>query len=322
MKELLTREQFRQQVFELTDGICAFCEEKAIDAHHIIERHLWPDEGYYLENGIPVCEFHHRLAERNVITPTFCRQIMGYNLILPPQLDQQKYYDKWGNELKIPLRENARYPHTRYFSFSPSIQIDDEDEDEECFDLKQFLNCPLIFTTKMDGSNFRMTNEFVAARNGADAEHPSFDMAKAIHAEKRFLIEKNEQIFGEWLFAKHSIHYVKDLKLPGLFLIFGILKNNEFQDWQTIEQAEERLGFKTVPILAKNEIFDAEWKLQARIIELGEKAISQGHEGIVVRSAYSFHFSQFGLRAAKYVRKDHVQTNKHWRTQPIIKNEL
>ena len=46
MSKLLTRDEFRRQVFERDGNKCVFCDRPAKDAHHIIERRLWPDAGY------------------------------------------------------------------------------------------------------------------------------------------------------------------------------------------------------------------------------------------------------------------------------------
>lgn len=56
---LLSRDAFRESVFARDKRTCVFCECPAVDAHHIIKRRLWPDGGYYLDNGASVCEAHH-----------------------------------------------------------------------------------------------------------------------------------------------------------------------------------------------------------------------------------------------------------------------
>lgn len=48
---LLSRDQFRELTFERDKHTCVFCDKPAQDAHHIIERRLWSDGGYYLDNG-------------------------------------------------------------------------------------------------------------------------------------------------------------------------------------------------------------------------------------------------------------------------------
>ena len=43
--KLLTREEFKKQIFGKTNGKCCVpgCDLDAVDAHHIIDRKLWTD---------------------------------------------------------------------------------------------------------------------------------------------------------------------------------------------------------------------------------------------------------------------------------------
>ena len=113
---LLTREEFKEQVFDRTCGLCCVpgCEEDAVDAHHIMDRKLWTDGGYYLSNGAALCSKHHIDAEQGRITPAQCLEYMGIdpiNVRIPDALkkeydDQPGYHyplaigsgmlDKWG----------------------------------------------------------------------------------------------------------------------------------------------------------------------------------------------------------------------------------
>lgn len=79
---LLTREEFKKQVFARTNGKCCVpnCFCNAIDAHHIMDRRLWFDGGYYLSNGASLCSKHHLDAEQGKITPFECIQYMNINL--------------------------------------------------------------------------------------------------------------------------------------------------------------------------------------------------------------------------------------------------
>jgi 5-methylcytosine-specific restriction endonuclease McrA len=46
MAQLLTRDEFRNSVFERDRHRCVICgSEGKLDAHHIIERRLWTDGG-------------------------------------------------------------------------------------------------------------------------------------------------------------------------------------------------------------------------------------------------------------------------------------
>jgi len=45
-------------------------------------------------------------------------------------------------------------------------------------------------------------------------------------------------------------------------------------------------------------------------------------EGYVVRLAGGFHYRAFRRSVAKYVRKGHVQTDDHWKSQAVVANKL
>jgi len=46
--QLLTRDEFREGVFARDRHTCVNCRKPGVDAHHIMERRLFPDGGYYL----------------------------------------------------------------------------------------------------------------------------------------------------------------------------------------------------------------------------------------------------------------------------------
>lgn len=78
MSNLLTREEFKKQVFSQTNGKCCVpdCNCDAVDAHHIIDRKLFTDGGYYIGNGAALCAKHHLEAEKGIITPLECLRYM------------------------------------------------------------------------------------------------------------------------------------------------------------------------------------------------------------------------------------------------------
>tara|TARA_B100000700_G_scaffold178953_1_gene197631 strand:- start:21334 stop:21732 length:399 start_codon:yes stop_codon:yes gene_type:complete len=100
MKEtLLSREEFKQQVFDRDNHTCVFCDKPAVDAHHILDRKLWSDGGYYLSNGSAVCEEHHWECEKTTISVEEVRKACGIKeFVLPVGFCYNKSYDKWGNE--------------------------------------------------------------------------------------------------------------------------------------------------------------------------------------------------------------------------------
>lgn len=68
---LHTREKFKELGFLRTKKKCCIpgCTCDADDAHHIMDRKLWSDSGYYLFNCAPVCYKHHIDCEKGVYTP-------------------------------------------------------------------------------------------------------------------------------------------------------------------------------------------------------------------------------------------------------------
>lgn len=98
--KLLTRDEFKQQVFKRDNGECVRCSKPAVDAHHILDRKLWVDGGYYLDNGVSVCNDCHLLCEATIISVEEIRRLAGITTkIVPPGFDLNGWYDKWGNTI-------------------------------------------------------------------------------------------------------------------------------------------------------------------------------------------------------------------------------
>src|SRR5271170_6065020 len=97
---LLTRDEFRNAVFKRDGHKCIICAAPAKDAHHIIERRLWVDSGYYLDNGASLCEEHHLAAEMTTLSCEDIRIKAGITkTIVPPHLYDDTQIDKWGNPI-------------------------------------------------------------------------------------------------------------------------------------------------------------------------------------------------------------------------------
>jgi hypothetical protein len=325
------RVNFRNEVFKRDKSTCVVpgCDKAAVDAHHIIERALWKDPselgGYFKENGASLCTMHHIDAEQGFLTPTALRMYTGvHKEYLPKSFVPGLDYDKWGRELKSSSRWSIKYPHTSYLTIS--LGFDPEDVREgKTVNAGSFFTMPTVITRKMDGSNIFFDSEKVAARNGHDATHASFDMAKALHAKIRDRIPEHIQIFCEWLYAKHSIHYTGNLTLDDYCQVFAVYDRNthEFFSWRAVELfANGVLGMPTVPVMSSGTRFVGQTDFNHCIYKLGKLAISEGHEGIVVRNAHSFHYSNFWQNVGKFVRPNHVSTNTHWMNEKIIRNEV
>ena len=108
----MDRKEFKKIIFERTNNKCCVpgCNCDAVDAHHILDRHLWSNGGYIISNGASLCAKHHIDAEEGKITPRQCIEYMNISLkdIQKPDkiedLTFEEYYEllisdkinKWG----------------------------------------------------------------------------------------------------------------------------------------------------------------------------------------------------------------------------------
>jgi hypothetical protein len=214
-----------------------------------------------------------------------------------------------------------KYPHTPYFSFSPAVSEKDRNRKDVYINLQHLLNKPLVFTIKMDGSNLGMTREKIFARNGIDARHKSFDLAKSLHNRIKKEIPENEIWYGEWLYAKHSIHYSDLESYYQLFAIYFV-EEDYWTGVNWIKNRAELHGLKTVPLLTRGPQYGDVKTLKQVIQQEGDRVIKMGQEGIVVRTKDGFYAKDLNKCIAKYVRANHIQTDEHWKTQKIVKNLL
>lgn len=337
--KFLTRNEFREQVFVRDGNKCVFCDLPAKDAHHIIERRLWGEsQGYFLNNGSSVCEFHHLQCEMTLISVEDVRLACGITKpIIPDDLYDDVIYDKWGNTIlpngqrtKGPLfydesvqkilrqggvldtfTDYVKYPRTFHLPFSPGLSEDDR----SLKDCSQFEGQRVIVTEKLDGENSSLYSDYYHARSIDSRNHPSRNMAKSLHAKFAHDIPKGWRIVCENVYAVHSIAY-KELES----FLYGIsVWNNEniCLSWDESLVWFELFELPPVPILYDG-IFD-----EKKIRSLYEKKDWNSKEGYVVRIANQFRYSEFRKSVAKYVRAKHVQTAKHWMVgQPIVANQL
>lgn len=94
----MIRDEFREAVFKRDNHRCVVCKSVAVDAHHILERKLFEDGGYYLDNGASLCGDCHYKAETTELSCERIREAAGItNVVLPSDFEPSYRYDKWGN---------------------------------------------------------------------------------------------------------------------------------------------------------------------------------------------------------------------------------
>lgn len=98
--QLLSREDFDRLVKLRSHGMCVACAKPAVDSHHVLDRKLFHDGGYYLGNGAALCAQHHLDAEATTLSVNAVRALAGIKTpVLPPGFSPDLTYDKWGNEV-------------------------------------------------------------------------------------------------------------------------------------------------------------------------------------------------------------------------------
>lgn len=335
MQNLLTRQEFSEGVFKRDGYKCVFCGEPAKDAHHLIERRLWEDGGYYLDNGISVCTKHHLLCESTDISVEDARIAAGITKpIVPPHLYNDTCIDKWGNVVlpngsrlkgelffdesvqkiladKLHLfTECVKYPRTSHLPWSQTVGEDDR----YIKDVSYFYDTEVVVTEKMDGENTSIYQNNIHARSLDGRNHLSRNWVKNFASQWQFELPEGWRVCGENMYAKHSIFYTG---LASYFLGFSMWDDkNNCLSWDETVDWFNLLGVEPVPVLYRG-IFDEE-----KIKALWSDNERDFKEGYVIRWAKGFPYPSFRHAVAKFVRKNHVHTHAHWMQQIIVPNEI
>ena len=210
----------------------------------------------------------------------------------------------------------SKYPRTLHMPFSPEVHSDDK----VLHDLSRFVGRRVIGSEKADGGCTGINENLYARSHSTPTSCPTFDYIKNVHFHaKKHLFNKEYMYFGENLYAVHSIVYTK---LKDYFYLFGISGKKEFLSFEDMEKEAKRLNFETVPV-----VFDGIFNSEKEIKEFFDKEIKKesfwggDREGFVLRIADSFPNEDFSKNVVKYVRKGHVQSDKHWK-ENWVKQEL
>lgn len=336
--KLLTRDEFRESVFERDGFKCVICGEDAKDAHHIIERRLFSDGGYYLDNGASLCSEHHIKAEETTLSCDEIREKANIeNIIIPEHFYNDYNYDKWGNiilpttkrikgelfydesvqkilkqgDILDLFQKHIKYPRTYHLPWSTMLKDDRILENDD-----HFIDKRVVVTLKMDGENTTMYNDYMHARSLDYKSHETRKWVKGLWAQIGYLLDDNMRICGENLFAVHSIKY-EDLK--SYFMMFSMWINNKCLSWdETIEYAKI-IGLETVPV-----IYDGIYNKE-KIIEKFS-LYENDHEGYVIRIADEFNYIDFRKSVGKFVRPEFRQkvnnSHGHWISKKVEVNGI
>ncbi len=207
---------------------------------------------------------------------------------------------------------NSKYPRTYHLPFSEGLQNDDRKVSDDWWE--HLKGKTLLLSEKLDGESCAMTHFDVFARShGAPTRNPwsrnLWDKG-GLHDQVKSLIGEDEIVYGENLYGVHSIEYNR---LIALYHIFAVRNEERWYSWKEVCEMSDIMGIPTVPVLECRE-FSSPKELEECIYTLMKNGSRYGDviEGIVVRTLESFPLDKFSENVVKYVRKNHVQTDKFW----------
>ncbi|MBQ8739277.1 MAG: RNA ligase family protein [Clostridia bacterium] len=202
-----------------------------------------------------------------------------------------------------------KYPRTCHFPFSEGAT----DDDKILTSTDHFKGQIVVVTEKMDGENTTIYSDHCHARSIDSKHKPYHSWLLSYISSFQHQIPDNWRICGEYLYAKHSIGYDN---LPSYLMVFSIWdETNTCLSWDDTVELCADLGLEHVPVIYKGE-YDEEL-----IKKLAKETVEKGGEGIVVRLERGFNYNDFSKSIAKFVRKNHVQTDSTWGSV-IEKNNL
>lgn len=122
-------------------------------------------------------------------------------------------------------------------------------------------------------------------------------------------------MFGEWLYAKHSIGYTN---LTDYFILFDIydIDKNEFLLRSIVEILLSKANIKQVPIIFKG------ITTLDNLKDLATLSISNYYNGIVEGVYVRYCDENKIISRGKIVRSDFISGNDHWTKHAITVNTL
>jgi len=208
-----------------------------------------------------------------------------------------------------------KYPRTPHMPFSPGATKDDR----VLRTLDAFVGREVVCSWKMDGENTTLYRDGFHARSLDSRHHASRDWLARFHAQIAHEIPAGWRICGENLYARHSIAYEA---LPSYFMGFSVWDaRNVALSWvESVEYLAE-LGIAPVGQISElSGVFTT--STPTAIQRLVARMDTAKNEGIVMRLSGEIAYEDFGLSVAKWVRKEHVSTSRHWMHAGVVPNGL
>lgn len=207
------------------------------------------------------------------------------------------------------MNNYKKFPKTYHLPFSKTISSDDKVLNKKNYDL--LTNKNIVVLEKLDGENTTLYSNYLHARSIDSPTNWTRDYITKKWSNISYMIESDERIICENLYAKHSIEYKKGYLEDYVYLL-SVIKNNIILSWE-----EMKIYSKKLNLPLPQELYNGPFDL--KILEkLSLKINEETQEGFVFRITENFLEKDYDKYVGKYVRKNHVITDKHWltNTQP------
>lgn len=189
----------------------------------------------------------------------------------------------------------------------------------------QFLMQSLLVEEKIDGANLGISyddcGELVLQNRGSLLIPPLLGQWKKV---EEWLQPRRDDLweilgiqyilFGEWCYARHSLHYTR---LPDWFIAFDLFDKKEQRFLSTLKRNSllESISLSTAPLLGKGHYSLAELQKLLANSQFGDVQA----EGLYLRVDNE----DWLLERAKLLRTDFIQTiNTHWSQGSLVTNRL
>lgn len=199
----------------------------------------------------------------------------------------------------------TKYKRTYHLPWSQGVQSDDKVIPSHV--LEEFMGQEVVVSEKLDGENTSLYSDYMHARSIDSAHNFTRDWVKKMHSVLRHEFPEGWRFVGENMWAEHSIRYEN---LKGYFYLFAIFnEENVLIDYDEMVQYAEMLELPLPKVFGR--FIYNEDKIKSLSKELDFNQV----EGYVVRlkrAVYQDPEADFLRGIAKFVRKNHVQTDEHW----------
>jgi len=230
----------------------------------------------------------------------------------------------------------VKYPRTPHLFGSRGT---DDDRHLNAAESAAFLRDPsLIVEEKLDGTNvgihFAKHGGMVLQCRGheiTEGMHPQYDLFKQWTRAKSTVLEERLQdryiLFGEWLFATHSVHY---RCLSHYFFEFDIYdkQTGEFVDLAGRLKLLDGSGLKTVPVIHRGAIEKGGLEPligPSAFDSVFDNPITYATDNLMEGLYLRTEASGAVTGRAKYVRTafvERVNQSEHWQHQRMVPNRL